>query len=35
MAKEAYPKDGREILPATVGGTLTVFPKVEFNTLPA
>jgi len=33
MEKEAYAKDGREILDATVGGTLTVFPKVEFNTL--
>jgi hypothetical protein len=33
MAKEAYAKDGREILDATVGGTLTVFPKVDFNTI--
>jgi hypothetical protein len=33
MAREAYQKDGREILDATVGGTLTVFPKVDFNTI--
>ena len=33
MAKEAYQKDGREILDATVGGKLTVFPKVDFNTI--
>lgn len=33
MAKEAYKKDGREILDATVGGKLTVFPKVNFETI--
>jgi len=33
MAKEAYQEDGREILDATVGGKLTVFPKVDFNTI--
>lgn len=33
MAKVAYQKDGREILDATVGGKLTVFPKVDFNTI--
>jgi hypothetical protein len=33
MAKEAYLKDGREILDATVGGKLTVFPKVDFDTI--
>jgi hypothetical protein len=33
MAREAYRKDGREILDATVGGKLTVFPKVEYNSL--
>ena len=31
MAKEAYQKDGREILDATVGGKLTVFPKVDYD----
>lgn len=31
MAKNAYLKDGREILDATLGGKLTVFPKVDFN----
>lgn len=31
MAKEAYRRDGREILDATVGGKLTIFPKVDFN----
>ncbi|KAF0111857.1 MAG: hypothetical protein FD147_659 [Chloroflexi bacterium] len=33
MAREAYKKDGREILDATVDGKLTVFPKVKFETL--
>ncbi|MBP8997236.1 MAG: hypothetical protein KBG10_02995, partial [Anaerolineaceae bacterium] len=33
LAKEAYRKDGREILDATVGGKLTIFPKVNFDTL--
>lgn len=33
MAREAYLKDGREILDATVGGKLTVFPKVKYDTL--
>jgi len=33
MAKHAYEKDGREILDATVGGKLTVFPKVNYDTL--
>lgn len=33
MAKEAFSKDGREILDATVGGKLTVFPRVEFNSI--
>jgi len=31
MAKEVYRQDGREILDATVGGKLTVFPKVDFD----
>ena len=33
LAKEAYQKDGREILDATIGGKLTIFPKVNFDTL--
>lgn len=33
MAREAYKKDGREILDATVGGKLTIFPKVKFDSL--
>jgi uncharacterized Rossmann fold enzyme len=30
-AREAYRKAGREVLDATVGGKLTVFPKVDYN----
>jgi hypothetical protein len=33
MAKDAYQYDGREILDATVGGKLTIFPKVAFESL--
>lgn len=33
MAKEAYQRDGREILDATVEGKLTIFPKVAFESL--
>lgn len=33
MARRAYESDGRSILDATVGGQLTVFPKVEYSTL--
>jgi len=33
MAREAYTKAGREVLDATVGGKLTVFPKVDYNSL--
>ncbi|MBP9040385.1 MAG: DUF115 domain-containing protein [Anaerolineaceae bacterium] len=33
MAKEAYQKDGREILDATVGGKLQIFPKVNFDSI--
>jgi hypothetical protein len=33
LAKEAFAADGREILDATVGGKLQVFPKVDFNSL--
>ncbi|MBN1267869.1 MAG: hypothetical protein JXA25_20425 [Anaerolineales bacterium] len=30
LARQAYEADGREILDATVGGKLTVFPKVDY-----
>jgi 6-hydroxymethylpterin diphosphokinase MptE-like protein len=33
MARAAYERDGREVLDATVGGKLTVFQKVEYNSL--
>jgi hypothetical protein len=33
MAREAYRTAGREILDATIGGKLTVFPKVDYNSL--
>lgn len=33
MAKQHYEANGRRILDATVGGKLTVFPKVDYDTL--
>jgi len=33
FAREAYQKAGREIVDATVGGKLTIFPKVDYNSL--
>lgn len=33
MARRAYQEAGREIVDATVGGKLTVFPKVDYNRL--
>lgn len=33
MARQAYEEAGREVLDATVGGCLTVFPKVAYDTL--
>jgi len=33
LARQAYQKAGRAVLDATVDGKLTVFPKVEFNSL--
>jgi hypothetical protein len=33
MAKAAYAAEGRVVLDATVGGELTIFPKVDFATL--
>ena len=33
LAREAYRKAGREVLDATIGGKLTIFPKVDYNSL--
>ncbi len=33
MARDAYQHDGREVLDATVAGKLTVFPKVDYQSL--
>ncbi len=33
MARDAYRKAGRQIVDATVGGKLTVFPKVDYDSL--
>ena len=33
IARDAYRKAGREVVDATVGGKLTIFPKVDYNTL--
>jgi hypothetical protein len=33
MARSAYEKAGRQVLDATVGGKLAVFPKADYNTL--
>ena len=33
MARDAYQAAGRTVLDATVGGKLTIFPKVDFNSL--
>ena len=33
MARDAYRKVGRELLDATIGGKLTIFPKVDYNSL--
>ncbi len=33
MAKAAYEADRRQVLDATIGGRLTVFPKVDYNSL--
>lgn len=33
FAREAYRNAGREVVDATVGGKLTVFPKVNYNSL--
>jgi hypothetical protein len=31
MAREAYAADGRQVLDATIGGKLQVFPKVDYD----
>lgn len=33
LARTAYQKAGRHVLDATVGGKLTIFPKVDYNSL--
>ncbi len=33
LAKQAFEADGRQIVDATVGGKLTVFPKVKYDEL--
>ncbi len=33
LAKEAYESAGRRVLDATVGGKLTIFPKVDYSSL--
>lgn len=33
LAREAYQRAGREVLDATIGGKLTIFPKVDYNSL--
>jgi hypothetical protein len=33
MAREAYQAGGRKVIDATVGGKLTVFPKVDYSSL--
>ncbi len=33
LARRAYEQSGREVLDATVGGKLTIFKKVEYNSL--
>ena len=33
MARKAYQADGRQILDATVGGKLDIFPKVDYEHL--
>ncbi len=33
MARDAYRRAGREVLDATIGGKLTIFPKVDYNSL--
>lgn len=34
LARQAYEDAGRQVLDATVGGKLTIFPKADYNALP-
>ena len=33
LARQAYEADGRQVQDATIGGNLTVFPKVDYLSL--
>lgn len=33
LARQAYKQAGRQVLDATIGGKLTIFPKVDYNSL--
>ena len=33
MARQAYERAGRQVLDATIGGKLTIFPKIDYNSL--
>jgi hypothetical protein len=33
LAHQAFEADGREIVDATIGGKLTIFPKVDYSSL--
>jgi len=33
LARQAYEQDGRQVLDATIGGKLTVFPKIDYSSL--
>jgi len=33
LARQAFEREGRQILDATLGGNLTIFPKVEYGSL--
>jgi hypothetical protein len=33
LARQAFEADGRQVLDATIGGNLTIFPKVDYQTL--
>jgi hypothetical protein len=33
LARQAYEADGRQILDATIGGKLTIFPKTDYSSL--
>ena len=33
MARKAFEADGRQVLDATIGGKLDIFPKIDYNSL--